>query len=175
MKCFVNANGSIKVFNCSFKELPENYKNFPTIQYKTNQMSCTGYSAIFNSNWKLEDSYNERVRLIDPNKEVRELGFYLPDYVRYIFKIIEFPNWSIADKFLALEKSLKEKDSKINYLERENERLKEKMGVLKKKITKRNRLIRKLRGNCQAIIIQTVTSFFACQDLALSLGQVASA
>ena len=153
MKCFVNVDGKVKLFDCSYEELPEKYKSFVVIQYKENQMSCTGYSAIFNSNWKLEDNYNERVKLIDPNKEVRELGLYLPDYVRYVFEVIEFPNWSIADKFLTLEKSLKEKDSKINFLERENERLKEEIKELRKKVNKRNRLIKKLRGNCQAIII----------------------
>ena len=164
MRSYVYVNGEVKTFDCSYKDLPEKYKSFPVLQYKTNQMSCTGYTALFNSDWQVEKSYNEKVKLIDPDKEVRELGLYLPDYVKYIFEIIEFPNWEIAGKFTELEKKLKEKDNQIDFLKRENERLEEEIKELKRKINKRNRLIKKLRGNCQAIIIQLVIAFFACQD-----------
>jgi len=154
MRCYVNVNGKIKIFNCSFEELPKEYKNYPVIQHKENKMSCAGYSGLFNSNWQLEDNYNERIKLIDPLKEERYLNsLYLPDVVKDIFKIIDFPNWEVASKFTELEKELKEKNNQINYLERENERLKEEIEKLKRKINKRNRLIKKLRGNCRAIII----------------------
>jgi len=155
MKCFVYINDKVKTFDCRFEELPKEYKNYPVLQYKTNRMSCTEWTQLYNSNWEIKEAdYFNPVRLIDPLKEEMFLNSsYIPDIVEHIFKIISFPNWEIAGKFIELEKKLKEKDNQVNLLKRENEELKREIEELKGKITKRNRLIKRLRKNSQVVII----------------------
>jgi len=151
---YVKTEKGTKQFDCEHENIPKKYKNLSAICYddyngKVYLENCNGWKICQGNNFP-----KTPVALIDPQNQKKYLDdWYVLTEIENIFKITSFPNWDIAEKFLEKEKEMEKLKNNINYLEVTIKEKEKEIKELKEKIRKRNRLIRKLRGNCQAIII----------------------